>query len=117
MIYCNDNGPVNVISNVHTDLPLTTVERWDSSSRNHIKIDCPHCITKYEKYICGLIPLVSVPLVPRSVFIELMNVVRNSTGPPHNINFVDVLKRATFPVFKLVILDAKIGFLISLVGL
>ena len=38
----NDNGPIIMISNVHADLPLTTVKCWDSS-RNHIKIDRPHC--------------------------------------------------------------------------
>ena len=58
----NDNGPVTVISNiipkVISDLPLTTVKRFDSSSRNHIKIDRPHCITKYNKYMGGLMYLV-----------------------------------------------------------
>ena len=48
VICWNGNGPVTAISNVHSDLPLATVKRWYSSSRNHIKIDSPHCITKYS---------------------------------------------------------------------
>ena len=45
----NDNGSVTVIPNVHADLSVTTAKRWDSTSRNHIKIELPHCISKYSK--------------------------------------------------------------------
>ena len=31
VISWNDNGPVIVISNVHSDLPHTTVKRWNPS--------------------------------------------------------------------------------------
>ena len=51
VIIWNDNVPVTVISKIHADLPVTTVKCWDSSPRNHIKIDLPHYITKYNKYI------------------------------------------------------------------
>ena len=51
MICWDDNDSVTVISNFHADLPLTTSKRWDSSSNNNTKIDCPHCVTKYNKYM------------------------------------------------------------------
>ena len=55
MLICqNDNGPVTVITNIHAYLSLTAVKRWDSSARNYIKIGCPYCITKYNKYMGGV---------------------------------------------------------------
>ena len=94
VIWRNDNGPVTVISNVHADLPLTIVKRFDSSSRNHIKIDRPHCITKYNKYMGGI------------------DVRGKICYWPHYIITVDELKSATFTVFKLVNADAKRVFLV-----
>ena len=49
VICWNDNGPATVLSNVFADLPLTTVKHCDFYSRNHIKIDRPYCISKYNK--------------------------------------------------------------------
>ena len=68
MLVCwNDNGPVTVVSNVREDLPLITVKCWDSSAKNHIKIDRPYSITKYIYKWAELIPLMLW-----SVFIKLM---------------------------------------------
>ena len=85
VICWNDNGPVTVISNLHVDIALTTVKHWDSSSRHHIKIDHPHCITKYNKYMGRV--------------------------DSHYINTVDTLKSAAFKDFKLVNPDARMDFL------
>ena len=51
VICWNDSGLGRVISNAHADLLLTAVKHWDSSPGNHIKINCPHCIKKYNKHM------------------------------------------------------------------
>ena len=76
VICWNYNGPVTVISNVHADFLLTTVKRLYYSSRNHININRPYCITNIINVRAELIPL-----MPWSVFIELMYLIRNGTGP------------------------------------
>ena len=94
-----------MISNVHADLPLTTVKRWDSSARNHIKIDCPHCIKKCNKYIGGVDSLDAL------VSLYRIDVHGKKWYWLHYINTVKVLKSAAFKVFQLINSDAKIGFL------
>ena len=101
VICWNDNGPVRVISNIHAGLPLTTVNRWDNSSRNHIKINHPDCITEYEKYMGGVDSLDALFSVCR---IDVRGKKRYWLS---SINNVDVLKSATFNVFKFVSPDAK----------
>ena len=74
LVCWNDNGPVTVVSNVHEDLPLITVKCWDSSAKNHIKIDCPYSITKY-------IQMGAVDSLDALVSLYQVDVyVRNSTG-------------------------------------
>ena len=87
MTCLNDNGPVKVISNVHADLLLTTVKHWDSSSRSHIKIDRPHCIAKYNKYMDGVHSLDALVSVYR------IGVRGKKRYWSHYINTVDVLMR------------------------
>ena len=54
VISWNDNGPVIVISNVHSDLPHTTVKRWNPSEKCYINIDRPNFITVYNKHMGGV---------------------------------------------------------------
>ena len=103
VICWNDNGPVAVISIFHADLPPTTVKRLDSSFRNHIKIDLPHCITKYNKYMDGIDSLDVLVSVYR---IDVHG--KKCYWPNYVIN-VDL--RAAFNVFKLVNPDLKIDVL------
>ena len=103
VICWNDNGPVAVISIFHADLPPTTVKRLDSSFRNHIKIDLPHCITKYNKYMDGIDSLDVLVSVYR------IDVHGKKCYWPNYVITVDL--RAAFNVFKLVNPDLKIDFL------
>ena len=76
VICWNDNGPVTVISNVHADLSQITVKLWNSSFRNKIKINRPHCITKYHTHVGGVDTFDTLP-----VFTKMMYMLRSSTGP------------------------------------
>ena len=100
----NNNGPETVISTVHPDLPLTTVKRCDSFFRNHIKTDCPHCITKYNEYIGR------VDFLDALVSVYQIDVHGMKWCWVQCINTVGKLKSAAFKVFKLVNPDAKVDF-------
>ena len=54
VISWNDNGPAIIISNVHSDLPHTTVKCWNPSEKCYINIDRPNCITVYNKHMGGV---------------------------------------------------------------
>ena len=103
VICWNDNGPVAVISIFHADLPPTTVKCLDSSFRNHIKIDLPHCITKYNKYMDG------IDFLDVLVSVYRIDVHGKKCYWPNYVITVDL--RAAFNVFKLVNPDLKIDFL------
>ena len=104
VICWNYNGPVTVISNVHADFLLTTVKRLHYSSTNHIKINRPYCITKYNKYMGR------VDYLDALVSVYQIDVPDKKWYWPHYINTVDVHKSAAFKVFKLVNPDAKTNF-------
>ena len=103
MIGWIDNGPVTVISNVHADLFLITVKRWNSSFRNKTKINRPHCITKYHTNVGGVDTFDTL-----SVFTKMMYMLRNSTGP-----FTSTLltQSTTAKAFKILNPDAKMDYL------
>ena len=101
----NDNSPVTVISNVHSDLPYSQVKRWDSSQKAYIKIDRPNCITQYNKHMGG------VDYLDALVSVYRINVRGKKWYWPHFINTIDVLKSAAFKMFKMVNPDEKMDFL------
>ena len=93
-----------MISNVHVGLPLATVNRGDTSSRNHIKVNRFDCTTKCDKYMGGVDSLGALFSVYR---IDVRGKKRYWLS---SINTIDVLKSVTFTVFKLVNPYAKIDF-------
>ena len=100
-----DNCPVTVISNVHADLDLTAVKRWDPPSRNYFKIDFPYCITMYNKCMDRLDSLDALASV------YWIDVRCMKCYWLHYINTFDILKSAEFKVLKLVNPDAKMDSL------
>ena len=102
VISCNDNGPVIVISNEHSDLPYTSVKRWNTSEKYYICIDRPNCITQTHgrEWICDA-----------HVSVYRIDVRGKKWYLPHYINILDVLKSATLKVLCLTNANYKIDFL------
>ena len=90
---------------MHSDLPHTTVERWNPSKKCYINIDRPNCITVYIKHMGG------VDLLDAHVSVYRIDVRGKKWYWPHYIHTLDVLKSAAFKVFRLTYPCDKMDFL------
>lgn len=48
-----DSAVVTIASNCHHAEPLTQVERWSSTEKKRVKIDCPHPVSLYNSCMGG----------------------------------------------------------------
>ena len=53
----NDNGSVTVISNTHTDVPSTSVKRWNPGTKVYIQFDHLNCDLRTRLSKCSNYPI------------------------------------------------------------